>query len=87
MSKRNEATFTDGSTSFTDEDLARVKRMSLVYREDITALLARLEAAEQVIADIVYPDHGFFDEKGWRKAHYEAWRKSAGKEGKTNGQD
>lgn len=77
---------------FTDEDLKRLKGHWLdgspddewggVYNREMRALLARLEAAEQVIVDIVHPDKGFLDGPSWRKRHYEAWLKSCGRAGK-----
>jgi len=79
--------------AFTDDDLKRLKEIckkvdledevagdaAIWVLESTSALLARLEAAEQVIADILHPDHGFFNEKSWRTEHLEAWRKSKGK--------
>ena len=72
--------------SFTDDDLKQLNKSlghpSRVFlgksSEYWKALLARLEAAEQVIADILHPDHGFFNEKSWRTEHLVAWRKSKG---------
>ena len=78
--------------AFTDDDLKRLKEIckkvdledevagdaAIWVLESTSALLARLEAAEQVIADILHPDHGFFNEKSWRTEHLEAWRKSKG---------
>lgn len=63
--------------SFSDEDLKRFLEMH-GDQPFYMSLLARLEAAEQVIVDIVHPDKGYLDGPPWRRQHYEEWRKSKG---------
>lgn len=70
--------------TFNDDDLKLLKKCTgtktepylyYIHRDDINALLARLEAAERVIEDLA-----LIDNRLWSGSKYvEAWRKAAGK--------
>ncbi len=74
--------------TFNDDDLRQLKKSENAIQRSlgIPALLARLEAAESLIMDLVYEDDGMYFPKYHEGAdvskfeEFKAWRRTAGKE-------